>query len=296
MIYPSNVLFEPTDDGIRVRYKRPLAEGIIPKFNLDVWGIGYLLNAGLYHDDRTNVVHLDVIDVTMALRLHFLSKADLFRNIQFEVYQSDEIRFKVEDILDNVGKTKKYVTYDKGSDFSIRGTGETLESKVEKNLCENISLLSGSEFPASAPLIRQFPPNIFERERSEATRVTRKLWIDILTVDKVNQLSVIELKVSDNIPLDLLIQAIDYGVFCHLFKQHISECWFRGIEGVSKNKIAIYCMAEKFHPAITGDKNYTGLTSLIQRNDFFDIILMQIEVENAKVVGTPQILFDTRTI
>lgn len=296
MKYPSTIHFEPTDDGILAKYKQDIAKRKIPKYNLGVWAISYLLNEGLYRDDRANVMYLDIIDVTMALRLSFLSKAALFKNIEFEGHHLDTAIEKADDILNNIGASKKYITYGKEYDFSKRGTKKKAESLLEKDICDNISTLFGNEFLAPAPLIRQFPANIFKRVISKDTRVTRKFWIDALTVNSFSQLSVIELKAGGNAPLDLLIQAIDYGIVCHLFKSHYADCWFSEMGGVNQNKIAIYCVAEKFHPAIIGNKDFIGIKSVIQRNDFFDIILIKINVKNNNVEGTPTILFDTRKL
>lgn len=296
MRYPSIIHFEPTDDGIRVEYKKDIPEGEVPDYNLDIWAISYLLNKGLYRDDSMNIIYLDITDVTMALRLHFLSRAAIFKNIQFKVSQSSVVSQRLDDILNNAGRTEKYITYDKSYDFSERGTKNTPESLLEKYICDNMSILFRNEFHRNTTHIRQFPVNMFERVISKQTRVTRKLWLDILTVNTFEQLSVIELKSGKNMPLDLLTQAIDYGIICHLFKSHYGKHWFPDLGGVSQNKIAIYCIAEKFHPAITGNKDYEGIKSVIKRNDYLDIILIQIKVENNMVEGIPITLFDTREL
>ncbi|MBN2136272.1 MAG: hypothetical protein JW720_00545 [Sedimentisphaerales bacterium] len=296
MRYPSIIHFEPTNDGVSVKYKEDAPNRKKLKCNLDIWAISYLLNEGLYRDDSTNVVHLDIIDITTALRFHFLSRVGLFKNIQFEACQPNSFQERAKDILNNVGATKKYVTYGKGYDLPVRKTKEKQsESLLESNICHDISRVFGGEFPASAPVIRQFPANIFEGEIAEPKRITRKFWVDMLTVNRFNQLSVVELKAGGNAPLDLLMQAIDYGIVCHLFKNTISDRFPGGHELV-QNKIAIYCVAEKFHPAIVGNESWIGLTSLIQNNALFDIVLVQIEVKNSQVVKVVPAPRDTRRL
>jgi hypothetical protein len=92
-------------------------------------------------------------------------------------------------------------------------------------------------------------------------------------------LSIIELKAGHNVPLDLLIQAIDYGIFAHLFKEHIADCRFINNRNILANKVAVYLVAEIFHPAIVGDKKTRGVISRLKDNKLFNIQLIQFEKE-----------------
>ena len=147
-----------------------------------------------------------------------------------------------------------------------------------------------TEFTGSNKVIRQFPANIFKETISEKTRITRKFWIDILSVNKFNQLSVIELKAGSNCPLDILIQAIDYGIYCRLFKEHLAKHFFEDCdpEKIVESKVAIYCVAEKFHPGLMGCNGIKGIMPLILKNDLFDLILFEIKIK-------PDVVYDSRT-
>jgi len=296
MKYPSEINFREETDGVSVCYK----DSPEVKYNLDIWAISYLLNKGLYSVHKENVIHLDAIDIsrpmwlTMGLRLYFLSKFQVFKNISFDIKNVDEINVKVEDIVKNVGKTDKYITYSDPEDFSSRGTKSHPESRLEKYISENLSGVFGTEFSGSNKVIRQFPANIFEDEINEKARITRKFWIDILAVNNFNQLSVIELKAGANCPLDILIQALDYGIYCHLFKKHIADCFFDKVPLLDKNKIAIYCVAENFHPGLMGRNGIKGVLSLILKNKLFDLVLLGIKTKGDKVEGKPVVVYDSR--
>ncbi len=296
--YPSSINFEEKIDGLHVCYRDKLDA----KYNLDIWAVSYLLNEGLYKEHKENIIHLDTIDVnkpiglTIGLRLHFLSKFQFFKNIGFFIKNVDEIKEKVEDIQKNIGKNSEYITY--SQDFTPRGTKLLPESLLEQYISENLSHVFETEFSGSNKFIRQFPANVFRKKISEKNRITRKLWIDILTVNKFNQLSVVELKAGSNCPLDLLIQAIDYGIYCHLFKEHLADSFLknRNKGEIVKSKIVVYCVAEKFHPGLMGNNEIKGIVPLIRKNDLFDLILFEIKVKDDKVEGRPEIVYDSRRL
>jgi len=279
-VYPGELKFTQTPSGAKVEY--PAA--IIKKRSPDIWALKYLLDQELYSSKGKNTITLGKTDPTMALRLHFMPK--IFSSVAFTA--KDDFELQAKEIINNINK--KYKTYE--HDFEKRGTKPYPESLLETNIWDTLNTCFGNEFPKSGYGIRQFPANIFDSKINEKTRVTRKFWIDILTVNIANQLAVLELKAGGNASLDLLAQAIDYGIFCHLFKEHIAKCWFPEISTLSKNKVAVYCIAEEFHPALIDNK---GIKSLIRPNDFMDIVFIQTEVKNNKI-SNYKILFDTRKL
>jgi hypothetical protein len=284
MKYPSEINFKKEKDGICVCYK----DNSEVKYSLDIWAISYLLNEKLYQDRKENIVHLPVTDRTMALRIFFLQH--LFKNIVFDVANAGDFK-EIEDIVHDNGK--KYITYSTG--FPPRGKRKTKEALIEQYLSEDLSRLSETEFAGSNKPMTQFPANIFEEQISKKNRVTRKFWIDILSVNNFNQLSVIELKTGANCPLDILMQAIDYGIYCHLFKEHIADSFFGGVPLLGKNKIAIYCVVERFHPGLVGRDDIKGILPLLQQNDLFDLILFEIRTTSGKIEGKPVIVYDSRS-
>ena len=281
MKYPSSIKFIKKGNSIIAKYRKN------SKYNLDIWAISYLLNEGSFMTDKTNIVQLDLKDATLALRSYYLPR--IIKNIEFK----PDVTARATKIIDEI-KGSGYITYKKNHAFKERGTKVTKESQLEKKISDNLSKYFNKDFGENAKKIRQFPANMFDGSVSENNRISRKFWIDILTVNREDQLSVIELKAGGNAPLDLFIQAIDYGIFCHLFKNHIAGYPFIDNERIISKKVAVYMIAEKFHPAIVGDKNHKGIMQLIQKNDILDVILIRIKEKNGQIEVAQPYLLDTR--
>lgn len=199
-----------------------------------------------------------------------------------------DVTKRAEEIIIKI-KNKEYVTYEHDYKFKDRGTKDKQESLLEDYIFSNLSQCLCGEFKVDRAGIRQFPANFFNRSVKKSNRKGEKFWIDILTVNKSNQLSVIELKAGHNVPLDLFIQAIDYGIFVHLFKEHIADYKFINNRNILVNKVAVYLVAERFHPAIIGDKKTRGVISRLQDNKLFDIHLIQFEKEGYVVKSSRKI-------
>ena len=283
--YPSKILFQKNNDHLAVSYKQQDA----CNYNLDIWAIAYLLNESMYKDG-CRCIHLPVDNITMALRLHFLSETKLFKDIHWDTKYQDEVETLLHDILVGI-KNQKYVTYK--DMLSKRNTKSQRESLLEANICKDLSQLYEHDFDISSPKIRQFPANIFKGKICEETRITGKYWIDVLAMNKGRQLSVIELKAGDNTELDIFVQALNYAVYCHLFKTHIGKYHFDNAQN-SEEKIAIYLAADRLHPALIGNEDIVGVQSLIRANDSFDFIFLEMDVKDNKIASKPKTLLDTR--
>lgn len=266
MQYPSSLQFVKTKDGIKVsRIKNS-------KYSPDIWAMSYLLNEDIAQGHTAKAIHLDVTEPTEILRLYFLPK--IFSGFYF----LPDVTSRAEEIIIKI-KNKEYVTYKHDYKFKDRGTKDKQESLLEEYIFRNLSQCLCGDFKADRTGIRQYPANFFNGSVKESNRIGGKFWVDILTVNKLDQLSVIELKAGHNIPLDLFIQAIDYGIFAHLFKEHIAGYGFINNRNVLVKKVAVYLVAERFHPAIIGDKRTCGVISRLKDNKLFDIHLIQFEKE-----------------
>ncbi len=78
-----------------------------------------------------------------------------------------------------------------------------------------------------------------------------------------------------------------------MFKKHISGYKFINNEEIVKNKVAVYLIAERFHPALYSKGKYVGLESVITKNAVLDIIFVKIKIDNDRVVEK-EFLLDTR--
>ncbi len=277
MQYPSSLQFTKTKNGIRVEHIKD------SKYNSEIWAMSYLMNEGMAQDGVVNTIKVNVKEPSKILRLYFLPK--IFSGFNF----SPDVTTRAEEIIIKI-KKKEYITYGHDYTFKDRGTKDKLESLLEEYIFNNLSGCLCKEFKVNGIGIRQFPANFFDGVIEESTRIGKKFWVDILTVNELNQLSVIELKSGPNVPLDLFIQAIDYGIFAHLFKEHIADYPFIRNKDILANKVAIYLVAERFHPAIIGDEKTSGVVSRLKDNELFDIHLMQFEKEGCKVKHSKEIL------
>ena len=260
------------------------------QYSPDLWSIKYLFDKDM-GSVPVKVCINSKISKTMALRMYFLK--DLFPNIEFHDADGDKYITDAKEIISNIGT--KYVTYNsKDHPLDNRGTKDKPESLIERELADNPSRYI-SDFPAGAKVIRQFPANIFEDSISEDSRRTGKLWIDMISVNNAGELSPIELKVGGNIPLDLFAQGLDYGIYCHLFKEHIGNNWFEVHNGIAQNKVTIYYVGEEFHPALVGRNEAKGIVSLIKKDTPFNIVFVKITVDkNDRRITSTEVLFDTR--
>jgi len=284
-VYPSQLNFNLEQQRLRV-----CASGET-KYNRDLWGIKYLFDKGI-HGNSAEICVSGAIPNSLALRMYFLRY--LFPEIRFHDDYRDKFSADAEEILNNVGA--KYITYSSDDHlFDGRGTKDKLESLIENELAGNVSRYV-SDFSDGAKVIRQFPANIFKNPISENSRVTDKLWIDMVAINRAGELSPIELKVGGNIPLDLFAQGLDYGIYCHLFKRHIRDNWFKDCADPAKNKVTIYYVGEEFHPALVGRGKEKGIISLIRKNEFFNIVFVKICVDKKKrrITGKSEVIFDTR--
>jgi hypothetical protein len=282
-VYPSKLRFDLKGSTLSV-YSASETQ-----YNLDLWSIKYLFDKGMGSVPFRVCIN-DTISKTMALRMYFLKY--LFPYIEFHDANGDRYITDAEEIISNIGI--KYVTY-KSSDYAFdnRGTKEKLESRIEVKLADNLSTYV-PDFSAGAKVIRQFPANIFMNSIIEKNRISDKLWIDMVSVNDAGELSPIELKVGGNIPLDLFAQGLDYGIYCHLFKEHIRDNWFNGYSA-AQDRVTIYYVGENFHPALVGRDKEKGIISLIRKNKLFDIVFVKIAVDknDQRITGT-EVIFDTR--
>ena len=277
MQYPSSLKFSKVENGIKMKR---IKEG---KYSPDIWAMSYSLNEGLCEGKDIISVYVNPKDTTEILRTYFLPQ--VFRGFQF----LPDINKKAEGIIDKV-MNKEFVTYEHDYKFKVRGTKNKQESLLERYIFNNLSRCFGKEFKNNKIGLRQFPANIFSKIIKKSSRKGRKFWIDILTVNSLNHLSVIELKAGQNAPLDLFIQSIDYGIFAHLFKEHISDYPFIKNKRILSNKVAIYLVAEKFHPAITGGVKIKGITSRLKTNELFDIHLIQFKKKGSRLSHFEEII------
>lgn len=135
-------------------------------------------------------------------------------------------------------------------DFQSYLFGKGLKEK-EIRTNERLALL-GSDFifskDKSSVLFREFPTGSFNKTISKNTRTMPTEFIDLVTVNKYKELSLIELKVSDS-KLDVISQALDYSLYflvhSHSLKAVLEQ---EGLVYNEKNGFNTYIVNNYFHP------------------------------------------------
>jgi hypothetical protein len=114
-------------------------------------------------------------------------------------------------------------------------------------------------------ILREFPTGVFDKQIKESSRIMMTDYADLVSLNKFGRLSVIELKVDDNAPLELISQILDYALF---FSCYLDRLLKTGTiketlkDSITKEGIACYAVANYFHPNFakiwpyyhTGDK------------------------------------------
>jgi hypothetical protein len=104
-------------------------------------------------------------------------------------------------------------------------------------------------------IIREFPTGVFLREKKEKTRVLPTNFIDLVTLNKRRQLSLIELKLDDA-KLEVIPQTLDYTLF--------AICYFKQFKNqiINREKVAIktpfisYLVSNAFHEKFNSVMTY----------------------------------------
>lgn len=279
--FPRNLRFDvsTTPGALRVSYVKPPVdvkdEAAVLKDPLDLWGVAWLLHhegAGQVVDVRPPRGLSRARWRTLILRMEAMGQC--FPGIEFRVDGTTRFLQEAAEIRADL-KSGLLFTYDR-SNFHRAGAGTkgTPESVVEAWIFDHAKKFLHGTFPHG--LRRQFPANIFKTSLAEPNRATAKQWIDLIGVDVEGRLSAIELKVGENLPLDLLAQGLDYAVYCHVLRRHLQWNWF---PEATSERVALYLVADAFHPGLLpreGDGRPT-LAQAMRPTDWLDVIFVQIE-------------------
>jgi hypothetical protein len=292
---PSNIRFDALGSPgvLKVSYVQPPAtprdEAAVLQDPLDLWGVSWILN---------NDMPQRVVDVrpprglsraqlrTLAMRLVVLQ--DSMTGFEFRLDGSARYVQEAAEIRGDI-KSGLLFTYDRANlHRGAAGTKPAPEAAIETWVGEHAKKFLQGAFPHR--LVRQFPAGVFKTSLAERNRATSKLWIDMVGVDKEGRLSAIELKIGEELSLDRFGKGIDGAVFCHLFQKYMQRSWF---PDVTSDRIALYLLAEKFHPALVGADGDPchPLTQVIQASDWLDVILVQIDASNLPHGLAERVLF-----
>ena len=116
------------------------------------------------------------------------------------------------------------------------------------------------------PILREFPTGVFEGDIREKNRLTPTEYVDIVSLNKRKELSIIELKIDDG-PLEVMSQLLDYALFFSAYKDQLvpalDKLFFSGKGAPEKvdfkpHNIKCYVASNIFHARFDDIKRFYG--------------------------------------
>jgi hypothetical protein len=100
-------------------------------------------------------------------------------------------------------------------------------------------------------ILREFPTGVFDKKIGKDSRIMMTDYVDLVSLNKYGRLSVIELKVDDNAPLELISQTLDYALFFSCYTDQLLKTGTikeKLKDSIRKEGIDCYAVANHFHP------------------------------------------------
>jgi len=154
--------------------------------------------------------------------------------------------FKKRDDKDEPGRLEK--------DFQVYlfGKGLHKDNKEEIRTNERLALF-GKDFSFIKSrknvfcVEREFPTGVFYGEVKKETRILPTEFIDLVTINKYNEVAIIELK-FDDAKLEVIAQLLNYALFFHSYKAQLTPLLDARLHCSSKNfHIKAYLVSNVFH-------------------------------------------------
>jgi len=107
-------------------------------------------------------------------------------------------------------------------------------------------------------ILREYPTGVFNKQKSKATRILMTDFVDFISINKHGNLSIIELKVDNNSPLELVSQILDYALFFACYKDQLlkTDTFKPWISDIRNPEIFCYAVANYFHPRFDSILSY----------------------------------------
>lgn len=140
-----------------------------------------------------------------------------------------------------------------------RGLHDKDSMKKAERTNERLALL-GEDFVylkgKKMPILREFPTGVFTENISSKSRMLPTEFVDIVTLNKHKQLSVIELKINDP-RLEVVSQLLDYSLyFRSYYDKLMNMSVFKSFKLPGKANIICYVANNRYHPRFSGIMKY----------------------------------------
>lgn len=231
---------------------------------LDPWGLVLLA----YHLRKGDMVKRIVFSVkssenieTFVRRVSFLAVNNTAFNFSVEVDGKEKRLYSRNELFTRPTTEVIRKTIKEGTDKDRAGRVEKdlqtfLFGKGKNNkdgrTNERLAIFGEDFFKLKSkklPILREFPTGVFLGKKSKSSRILPTDFVDIVTLNKNRQLSLIEIKVNDS-QLEVISQILDYTLFfkCY-FKQLLCLLNSHGIQNVKDaNDFVCYVANNHFHP------------------------------------------------
>lgn len=262
--FPSSMMYKVINNKLLVRFIGE--QKLIREF--DCWGFAYLddLNSQLNENMRIHEIEFEMKDENIAKpyieslkrRLSFLNINNEKVTIFFRINNIIENLYSIENMF-NIGKEEiiredikprcdenKPGRLEKDFQSYLFGNGLQHDNKRTN---ERLALL-GADFKDKKgnQLLREFPTGSFKNEIKKTSRVMPTEFIDLVTVNKYKELSLVELKVSDE-NLKVISQALDYSLFFLIHKERLDNILLsHKFDYSSIKSFKTYIVNNYFHP------------------------------------------------
>ena len=276
--FPSQMEYDLWNKTATVSVKKA---GSIILRSVDVWGLAYYnwlticnklpVDRIIFNIEKSGAKSAEI--EAFKRRVSYLNlnnsfELEMHTDLPIQLYTKEDIlkrpknellipKFKKRNNDDTQGRLEK--------DFQVFLAGG--QEKVGKNdddtTYERLGVL-GIDFyqlKRGYKLIREFPTGIFDKEQKEKCRLLPTYYIDLVSFNKYNAISIIELKLNDS-KLEVIAQIIDYALFALCYKQQIIGVIEKhiGKEHCPSNLInkPMYCYVANnhFHPKFDAVAQY----------------------------------------
>jgi hypothetical protein len=97
-------------------------------------------------------------------------------------------------------------------------------------------------------VMREFPTGVYMSTKSRSNQITPTEFVDIVTLNRRGELSVIELKLDDS-NLEVMSQILDYALFFRCYKSKLLKLMKKDSSGLKprKGNIMCYVVNNRFH-------------------------------------------------
>ena len=189
---------------INIRYNITCEEPNAPKVNSFIRRISFLY----YNNDSINDIRLFINNIEKEL----LSNDELYNRPKNEVIRED---------FDMARRKEKSTPgrLEKDLQEFIGGNSDKIDPE---RFIKRLGIFGIDFYKMKKPyeVIREFPTGVFNKEIKIDTRILPTEYVDFVTFNKKQELSIIELKINDP-KLEVISQILDYALYFSAYKKDI---------------------------------------------------------------------------